>query len=152
MWLVALQVLLYSFNLFNYFFFITVVNDLNSFLPGRSAGLFTSYYLCLFNNYLLLSLFNSIRLYLSSFDVIHSFGIHSLGIKSDAIPGRLNYLSNILLFNVGSFSGYCFELCGLAHTSMLISLFSMSSFYYSSFILSFITHIQMLILCLMFSL
>jgi hypothetical protein len=91
-----------------------------------SGNLFCySFYLTLFSNYLILSLFSSIRLYISSFDVIHSFGFHSLGFKSDAIPGRLNFVSNLFLLSSGSYLGYCYELCGLGHTSMLSSLYGL---------------------------
>ncbi len=76
-------------------------------------------YMLYFNNYLILSLFTSIKLYISSFDVIHSFGYHSLGFKSDAITGRINYVSSLYLLSPGVHYGYCYELCGLAHTSML---------------------------------
>jgi cytochrome c oxidase subunit 2 len=54
--------------------------------------------------------------------VIHSFGFHSLGFKSDAIPGRLNFVSLLFLLSSGSYLGYCYELCGLGHSSMLSSL------------------------------
>lgn len=82
----------------------------------------TSYYLCLFSSYLLLSLYSTISLYVYSFDVIHSFGYHSFGFKSDAIPGRVNLVASLsLLFN-GYFISYCYELCGISHSSMLSSV------------------------------
>ena len=42
------------------------------------------------DNYLVLPINTSIRLLISSNDVIHSFAIPSLAMKVDAIPGRLN--------------------------------------------------------------
>jgi len=82
----------------------------------------TSYYLCLFSSYLLLSLYSTISLYVYSFDVIHSFGYNSFGFKSDAILGRVNLVSSLsLLFN-GYFISYCYELCGISHSSMLSSV------------------------------
>lgn len=55
-----------------------------------------------------------VRIVISRTDVIHSWTIPSLGVKVDAIPGRLNQLS--LIFNrVGLFSGQCSEICGANH-------------------------------------
>ena len=56
-----------------------------------------------------------IRSLVSSADVIHSWTIPSLGIKVDALPGRLN---QIFLFSkqIGLFSGQCSEICGSNHS------------------------------------
>ncbi len=55
-----------------------------------------------------------VRIVISRTDVIHSWTIPSLGVKVDAIPGRLNQLS--LIFNrVGLFRGQCSEICGANH-------------------------------------
>lgn len=87
-----------------------------------SASPFHSFYLCLFSNYLLLPLYAIISLYVHSFDVIHSYGYHCFGFKSDCIPGRVNHVSSLQLHFAGHFISYCYELCGLAHTSMLSSI------------------------------
>ena len=42
------------------------------------------------DNYLVLPINTSIRLVVSSNDVIHSFAVPSIALKVDAIPGRLN--------------------------------------------------------------
>lgn len=61
----------------------------------------------------------NVRILLSRVDVIHSWTIPSVGIKADAIPGRLNQLS--LIFNrVGLFRGQCSEICGSNHRFMPI--------------------------------
>uniref|UniRef100_A0AAU7N3N6 Cytochrome c oxidase subunit 2 n=1 Tax=Dollfustrema vaneyi TaxID=438518 RepID=A0AAU7N3N6_9TREM len=60
-------------------------------------------------------------LYITSADVIHSFSIPFLGIKGDAVPGRVNQI----FFNpdvMGSHVGYCSELCGVGHAYMPIVL------------------------------
>lgn len=56
-----------------------------------------------------------IRTLVTSADVIHSWTIPSLGIKVDALPGRLN---QIFLFSkrIGLFSGQCSEICGTNHS------------------------------------
>nr|YP_011003932.1 cytochrome c oxidase subunit 2 [Dactylogyrus simplex]WPS93110.1 cytochrome c oxidase subunit 2 [Dactylogyrus simplex] len=59
------------------------------------------------------------RLLVTSSDVIHSFSVPDLGIKVDAIPGRINQVS-YTPDRVGSFVGYCSELCGTGHSYMPI--------------------------------
>ncbi|RYE14395.1 MAG: hypothetical protein EOP34_06670 [Rickettsiales bacterium] len=62
-----------------------------------------------------------IRMLVTSADVLHSFALPSLGIKVDAVPGRLNQLSFFLKRN-GTFYGQCSELCGVNHAFMPIVL------------------------------
>ena len=50
-------------------------------------------------------------------DVIHSWAVPSLGIKIDAVPGRLNQTS-ILAERPGIFYGQCSEICGVYHGSI----------------------------------
>ncbi|OXU19603.1 hypothetical protein TSAR_014708 (mitochondrion) [Trichomalopsis sarcophagae] len=64
---------------------------------------------------------NMIRMLVSSTDVIHSFTIPSLGIKVDAIPGRINQI-NCLMKRPGMFFGQCSEICGVNHSFMPIVL------------------------------
>ena len=56
-----------------------------------------------------------IRNIVTSSDVIHSWTIPSIGVKVDALPGRLN---QIFLFSkrLGLFSGQCSEICGTNHS------------------------------------
>lgn len=53
--------------------------------------------------------------------VIHSWAVPSLGVKMDAIPGRLNetYFS---IKQPGMYYGQCSELCGIGHGFMPISI------------------------------
>jgi heme/copper-type cytochrome/quinol oxidase subunit 2 len=60
-----------------------------------------------------------IRFLVTSGDVIHSFACPTLGIKSDAYPGRLNQ-SSIFINREGVFYGQCSEICGILHSSMPI--------------------------------
>lgn len=57
---------------------------------------------------------SNIRIIVSGADVIHSWTIPSLGVKVDAIPGRLNQLL-ISFDRVGLFYGECSEICGANH-------------------------------------
>lgn len=60
-----------------------------------------------------------IRVLVTSADVIHSWAIPSLGVKADAIPGRLNQLS-FFIKHPGIFYGQCSEICGANHSFMPI--------------------------------
>ena len=72
------------------------------------------------NTIIIFPLLSTIRLFVFSFDVIHSLGIYSFGIKIDAIPGRFNFTSTIRTLIKGEHRGFCYELCGHGHSSMLI--------------------------------
>lgn len=55
-----------------------------------------------------------IRLVVTGADVIHSWAVPSLGIKLDAIPGRLNQVG-VYIQRPGVYRGMCSELCGVNH-------------------------------------
>ncbi|YP_009266389.1 cytochrome c oxidase subunit II (mitochondrion) [Littorina saxatilis] len=60
-----------------------------------------------------------VRVLVTSADVIHSWTVPSLGIKADAVPGRLNQLSFYIKYP-GVFYGQCSEICGANHSFMPI--------------------------------
>lgn len=60
-----------------------------------------------------------IRVLVGSADVIHSWTVPSLGVKVDAIPGRLNQL-RFHISHSGVFYGQCSEICGANHSFMPI--------------------------------
>nr|QVT11020.1 cytochrome c oxidase subunit II [Muscidifurax similadanacus] len=62
-----------------------------------------------------------IRMLITSEDVIHSFTIPTMGIKVDAIPGRINQTS-LFLIRPGIYYGQCSEICGINHSFMPIVL------------------------------
>lgn len=62
-----------------------------------------------------------IRVLVSAADVLHSWAIPSLGVKVDAVPGRLNQLS-FFFSRVGVFYGQCSEICGANHSFIPIVL------------------------------
>nr|QXU57666.1 cytochrome c oxidase subunit II [Cherax setosus] len=66
-----------------------------------------------------------IRLIISAADVIHSWTVPALGVKADAIPGRLNQIS-FLVNRPGLFYGQCSEICGANHSFMPILIESIS--------------------------
>jgi len=61
----------------------------------------------------------SIRILVTSRDVIHSWAIPSLGVKMDACPGRLNQVG-VFIRRTGVYFGQCSELCGINHAFMPI--------------------------------
>lgn len=73
------------------------------------------------DNKLVLPIETSIRLLITSDDVLHSWAVPSLGIKVDACPGRINELV-INIREVGVFFGQCSELCGWYHGFMPIAI------------------------------
>ncbi len=73
------------------------------------------------DNRLVLPTLTNIIFLVTSADVLHSWTVPSLGIKTDAIPGRLNYLSTITSFS-GVYYGQCREICGSNHRYMPIVL------------------------------
>ena len=66
------------------------------------------------DNRLVLPSSSSLLFLITSADVLHSWTVPSLGIKTDAIPGRLNYLSVSVPFS-GVYYGQCSEICGSNH-------------------------------------
>nr|QWS05561.1 cytochrome c oxidase subunit II [Melanocharis longicauda] len=62
---------------------------------------------------------SSIRVIVTADDVLHSWAVPSLGVKTDAIPGRLNQTS-FVASRPGVFYGQCSEICGANHSFMPI--------------------------------
>jgi cytochrome c oxidase subunit 2 len=62
-----------------------------------------------------------IRILVTAADVIHSWTIPSLGVKIDAIPGRLNQLG-FIANRPGVFYGQCSEICGSNHSFIPIAI------------------------------
>nr|YP_009305723.1 cytochrome c oxidase subunit II [Moho braccatus]ANT45526.1 cytochrome c oxidase subunit II [Moho braccatus] len=62
---------------------------------------------------------STVRVIVTADDVLHSWAVPSLGVKTDAIPGRLNQTS-FLASRPGVFFGQCSEICGANHSFMPI--------------------------------
>nr|QZL13638.1 cytochrome c oxidase subunit II [Electrophorus voltai] len=62
-----------------------------------------------------------IRILVTAEDVLHSWAIPSMGVKMDAIPGRLNQTA-FITSRPGIFYGQCSEICGANHSFMPIVL------------------------------
>ena len=67
----------------------------------------------------------NIQILVTAADVIHSFAVPSLGLKTDAIPGRLNE-TWVRIEKPGVYYGQCSELCGKDHAYMPIEIHAVS--------------------------
>ncbi|MCF6320282.1 MAG: cytochrome c oxidase subunit II [Rhizobiaceae bacterium] len=78
-------------------------------------------YLLAVDNELVVPVGKTIRVLVTAADVIHSFGLPSLGLKLDGIPGRMNE-TWFKAEREGIFYGQCSELCGKDHAFMPIAI------------------------------
>lgn len=62
-----------------------------------------------------------VRVQVTAADVIHAFALPAFGLKTDAIPGRLNE-TWFKAEKVGTYYGQCSELCGVDHAFMPIEI------------------------------
>lgn len=77
-----------------------------------------------------------IRMLVSAADVIHSWTVPALGVKADAIPGRLNQI-RFIIRRPGVFYGQCSEICGANHRFIPIAIESVDTNRFISWINSF---------------
>jgi cytochrome c oxidase subunit 2 len=71
------------------------------------------------DNKVVLPVDTHIRVLITSADVLHSWAVPALGVKMDAVPGRLNQVS-LFIKRHGVYYGQCSELCGVNHGFMPI--------------------------------
>ena len=71
------------------------------------------------DNRVVLPVNTHIRVVITAADVLHSWAVPSLGVKCDAVPGRLNQVP-LYIAREGVFYGQCSELCGVNHGFMPI--------------------------------
>nr|BBM35034.1 cytochrome c oxidase subunit II [Liparis tanakae]BBM35086.1 cytochrome c oxidase subunit II [Liparis tessellatus] len=71
------------------------------------------------DNRMIVPVESPIRILVSADDVLHSWAVPSLGIKMDAVPGRLNQTA-FIASRPGIFFGQCSEICGANHSFMPI--------------------------------
>nr|AAL28051.1 cytochrome oxidase subunit II [Terrisswalkerius phalacrus] len=62
-----------------------------------------------------------VRMLITAADVLHSWAVPSLGVKVDAVPGRLNQIG-FTTSHPGVYYGQCSEICGANHSFMPISI------------------------------
>ena len=67
----------------------------------------------------------NVKILLTSYDVIHSWAVPALGIKKDAVPGRVNE-TWFRVIKPGVYYGQCSEICGIGHGFMPIAVEAVS--------------------------
>nr|QFZ89437.1 cytochrome oxidase subunit II [Amynthas sp. YN201755-03] len=77
-----------------------------------------------------------IRMLITAADVLHSWTIPSLGVKVDAVPGRLNQIG-FTVSHPGVFYGQCSEICGANHSFMPVAMEAVDTKSFTKWILSF---------------
>lgn len=77
------------------------------------------------DNRIVLPVDTNVRIQVTAGDVLHSFAIPALGVKTDAVPGRLNETWTRITHE-GVFYGQCSELCGVNHGYMPIAIEAVS--------------------------
>ncbi|MGK2910082.1 MAG: cytochrome c oxidase subunit II [Sphingobium sp.] len=92
-------------------------------------------YLLAVDNRLVLPAGRPIKLIITGSDVIHSFGVPSLWVKMDAVPGRLNE-KNFTIEKPGVYYGQCSELCGARHGFMPIAIEALPPAQFDQWVLS----------------
>nr|AQP29301.1 cytochrome c oxidase subunit 2 [Amitermes sp. A TB-2017] len=78
------------------------------------------------DNRIVLPMNSPIRMIVTAADVLHSWTVPSLGVKTDATPGRLNQIS-FSINRPGLLYGQCSEICGANHSFMPIVVESVST-------------------------
>ncbi|MDP6954075.1 MAG: cytochrome c oxidase subunit II [Alphaproteobacteria bacterium] len=74
-----------------------------------------------------------VRVLLTSADVIHAWAVPALGVKRDAVPGRLND-AWFQVDRPGTYYGQCSELCGTNHAFMPIQVKAVSEADYEAWL------------------
>lgn len=73
------------------------------------------------DNEVVLPVGKNVRVIVTANDVIHSWAVPALGVKKDAVPGRLNE-TWLNITKPGIYYGQCSELCGTGHGFMPIKI------------------------------
>ncbi|MCG8357897.1 MAG: cytochrome c oxidase subunit II [Kiloniellales bacterium] len=77
------------------------------------------------DNPIVLPVETNIRILVTASDVLHNFAMPSMGLKLDAVPGRINE-TWVRITREGTFYGQCSELCGTGHSYMPIEIKAVS--------------------------
>lgn len=95
--------------------------EFDSYIKPQQDNILSEARLLESDNRVILPINNQIRIIVSATDVIHSWTVPALGVKIDAVPGRLNQIS-FIANRPGIFYGQCSEICGANHRFIPIKL------------------------------
>lgn len=96
------------------FGFDTFIKEDKDLAPGELRLLTT-------DNHLVVPVGKTVRVLITSVDVIHSWAVPALGVKTDGEPGRIN-ATWFRADKEGMYYGQCSELCGIRHGFMPIQV------------------------------
>lgn len=88
--------------------------EFDSYIAPQPENTNNSFRLLDVDNRTVVPINTQIRVLITAADVIHSWTVPSLGVKADAVPGRLNQVS-FIVNRPGIFFGQCSEICGANH-------------------------------------
>ena len=94
--------------------------------PGQNRLLET-------DNYVVLPVNTKVRLLITAGDVLHSFSLPALGVKLDAVPGRINE-TWVEINREDTYYGQCSEICGTGHSFMPIAIKAVSKEAYAQWV------------------
>jgi len=77
----------------------------------------------------ILPILTHVKIIITGADVLHSWAVPSLGIKVDAVPGRLSQ-TNLFIKREGIYYGQCSEICGVNHGFMPITVRGLKTNYF----------------------
>jgi len=100
------------------FGFDSIMTPDNELKPGQPR-------LLTVDNQVVLPVGVDVRILITSGDVIHSWAMPAFGIKTDAVPGRVNE-TWVKVEREGTYYGQCSELCGVNHGFMPIAVKAVS--------------------------
>nr|AAL28027.1 cytochrome oxidase subunit II [Spenceriella cormieri] len=95
--------------------------EMDSYMVPTSDLIPGDYRLLEVDNRIVVPMQLEIRMLITAADVLHSWTVPSLGVKVDAVPGRLNQIG-FTTSHRGVFYGQCSEICGANHSFMPISV------------------------------
>ena len=97
------------------------IYDFDSYMLPTDSLLSGEFRLLEVDNRLILPWGVPTRILITAADVLHSWTVPRIGVKADAVPGRLNQLS-ITPLHPGVFYGQCSEICGANHSFIPIAV------------------------------
>nr|WNL54032.1 cytochrome c oxidase subunit II [Microcerotermes subtilis]WNL54045.1 cytochrome c oxidase subunit II [Microcerotermes subtilis]WNL54266.1 cytochrome c oxidase subunit II [Microcerotermes subtilis]WNL54279.1 cytochrome c oxidase subunit II [Microcerotermes subtilis] len=100
--------------------------EFDSYMVQQEDQLNNTFRLLDTDNRIVLPMNSPIRMIVTAADVLHSWTVPSLGVKTDATPGRLNQVS-FTINRPGLLYGQCSEICGANHSFMPIVIESVST-------------------------
>nr|QGZ10064.1 cytochrome c oxidase subunit 2 [Eisenia balatonica] len=110
--------------------------EMDSYMIPTSDLLPGDYRLLEVDNRMVVPMQLEVRMLITAADVIHSWTVPALGVKVDAVPGRLNQIG-FTTSHPGVFYGQCSEICGANHSFMPIAVESINTKSFMAWVTNF---------------